>query len=107
MFTACYEAVDEIFAFIKRISTSGNTYHFIVTADHGFIYKRDKLQETDKIIHLADKEAFLNRRSIVSKEPLKDDGIISYSMGDIIGNDDSKMVSVPISSHVFKVTGGQ
>ena len=25
------------------------TYHFIVTADHGFIYKRDKLTESDKI----------------------------------------------------------
>ena len=106
VFTACNEAVEELFALIKRISTNANTLHFIVTADHGFIYKRDKLQETDKIIHLADKDAFVNRRFVVSKEALLDDGIISLSMGGILGNMDSKIVSVPVSSNVFKVTGG-
>jgi uncharacterized protein (TIGR02687 family) len=106
VFTACYEAVDEVFTMIKRISTNANTLHFIVTSDHGFIYKRDKLQETDKIIHVADKDAFINRRFIVAEDPLEDDGITSYSMGKILGNKDSKWVSVPLSSNVFKVTGG-
>ena len=41
VFHACEEAVREIMDFIHRISVSGNTYHFIVTADHGFLYKRD------------------------------------------------------------------
>lgn len=49
VFHACEEAVQEIMDLIHRISVSGNTYHFIVTADHGFIYKRDKLTESDKI----------------------------------------------------------
>ena len=73
VFTACEEAVEEIFALIRRLSGSANTYHFIVTADHGFIYKRDKLQESDKIINLADKDAFVNRRFVVSEEALEDD----------------------------------
>jgi len=106
VFTACYEAVDEVFTMIKRISTNANTLHFIVTSDHGFIYKRDKLQETDKIIHVADKDAFINRRFIVAQDPLEDDGITSYSMDKILGNKDTKWVSVPVSSNVFKVTGG-
>ena len=106
VFTACEEAVEEIFTLIRRLSGSANTSHFIVTADHGFIYKRDKLQESDKIINLADKDAFVNRRFIVSEEALKDDGILSLPMNKILGNTDSKMVSVPISSSVFKVTGG-
>jgi uncharacterized protein (TIGR02687 family) len=106
VFTACSEAVEEVFTLIKRLSVSANTYHFIVTADHGFIYKRDKLQERDKIIHLADKDSFVNRRFIVSEEALEDDGVISLSMGEILGNNDSKMVSVPISFNVFKVSGG-
>src|SRR5699024_11518294 len=49
VFNACEEAVEEIYSLIKRIATQGNTYHFIVTADHGFIYKRDKIHTTDKI----------------------------------------------------------
>ena len=49
VFVACEEAVTEIADLIRKISTNANTLHFIVTADHGFIYKRDKVTESDKI----------------------------------------------------------
>ena len=106
VFHACEEAVQEIVDLIHRISVSGNTYHFIVTADHGFIYKRDKLTESDKISGKSADKAFVNRRFIVSKATLEDDGIDHMSMGRILGNEDSKMVSYPVSSNVFKVAGG-
>ncbi|MFA9423673.1 MAG: BREX-1 system phosphatase PglZ type A, partial [Sedimentibacter sp.] len=106
VFTACKEAIDEIHALIKRLSASANTYHFIVTADHGFIYKRDKLQESDKIINGACKDAFVNRRFIISEQPLQDDGIVSLSMGKVLDNSDKKVISFPLSSNVFKVSGG-
>ncbi|PKM89153.1 MAG: BREX-1 system phosphatase PglZ type A [Firmicutes bacterium HGW-Firmicutes-12] len=106
VFIACQEAIEEIFALIKRLSTNANTHHFIITADHGFIYKRDKLQESDKIINVADKEAFVNRRFIVSEQSFEGDGIVSFPMGKILENSDHKVVSVPVSSNVFKVAGG-
>ena len=106
VFNACEEAVQEIMDLIHRISVSGNTYHFIVTADHGFIYKRDKLTESDKISGKSAEKAFVNRRFIVSKAALGDDGIDHMSMGRILGNEDSKVVSYPASSNVFKVAGG-
>ena len=106
VFHACEEAVQEIMDLIHRISVSGNTYHFIVTADHGFIYKRDKLTESDKISGKSAEKAFVNRRFIVSKAALKDDGIDHMSMGRVLGNEDSKVVSYPVSSNVFKVAGG-
>ena len=106
VFHACEEAVQEIMDLIHRISVSGNTYHFIVTADHGFIYKRDKLTESDKISGKSAEKAFVNRRFIVSKAALEDDGIDHMSMGRVLGNEDSKVVSYPVSSNVFKVVGG-
>ena len=106
VFHACEEAVHEIMDLIHRISVSGNTYHFIVTADHGFIYKRDKLTESDKISGKSAEKAFVNRRFIVSKAALEDDGIDHMSMGRVLGNEDSKVVSYPVSSNVFKVAGG-
>ena len=106
VFNACEEAVQEIMDLIHRISVSGNTYHFIVTADHGFIYKRDKLTESDKISGKSAEKAFVNRRFIVSKAALEDDGIDHMSMGLVLGNEDSKVVSYPVSSNVFKVAGG-
>ena len=106
VFVACKEAVAEIIDLIRRISTNANTYHFIVTADHGFIYKRDKLTESDKIGGINDKKAFVNRRFIVAPEVVQEDGIAHMSMGIVLRNQDTKMVSFPISSNVFKVAGG-
>ena len=106
VFVACEEAVSEINDLIRRISTSANTYRFIVTADHGFIYKRDKIAESDKIEGIKGKAAFINRRFVVSQEPLSGDGIASIEIGKILRNSDTKWVSYPISDDVFKVTGG-
>ena len=106
VFVACEEAVREIMEFIHRISTSANTYHFIVTSDHGFLYKRDKITESEKISGVSGKKAFVNRRFIVSDSPVAGDGIDVLSLGKILGNEDTKVVSFPVSSHVFKVSGG-
>ena len=106
VFVACEEAVREIMEFIHRISTSANTYHFIVTSDHGFLYKRDKITESEKINGVSGKKAFVNRRFIVADAAVVGDGIDCLSLGKILGNEDAKVVSFPVSSHVFKVSGG-
>ena len=106
VFVACQEAIAEIIDLIRRISTSANTYRFIVTADHGFIYKRDKIAESDKIEGIKGKTSFINRRFVVAQEPVSKDGIASMEMSKVLRNDDTKWVSYPISDDVFKVAGG-
>jgi hypothetical protein len=106
VFTACAEAIDEIYSLIKRLSGSANTYHFIVTADHGFLYKRDKLNESEKIGGALGKGAFVNRRFIVTDNAVQYDGVAHTSLGWILDNDDCKVVSYPVSSNVFKMPGG-
>ena len=106
VFVACEEAIAEIMDLIRKISTNANTYRFIITSDHGFIYKRDKLSESDKIGAVNDKKAFINRRFILAKEAVVDEGVQSLSMGLILDNYDTKQVSFPVSSNVFKVAGG-
>lgn len=105
VFVACEEAIAEIMELIRKISTNANTYRFVVTSDHGFIYKRDKLSESDKISTISDKQAFINRRFVVAKSALIAESVKSLSMGRILDNDDTKVVSFPVSSNVFKVTG--
>ena len=106
VFIACEEAINEIIDFIHTLSTSVNTQHCIVTADHGFIYKRDKLDESDKIDGISGKDAFINRRFVVSQHPLQIEGVSSVSMGWVLGNDNEKVVFFPVGSNVFKVPGG-
>jgi uncharacterized protein (TIGR02687 family) len=105
VFNACEEAVDEIHAMIKRL-TSANNIHFIVTADHGFIYKRDKLVESDKISGVNKNNALVGRRYVVSDERVSVDGIGSVTLGDILGTNDQRIVSFPIGSDIFKISGG-
>lgn len=87
VFEACEKAVDEIAKLIQKISTSGNTYRFIVTADHGFIYKRDKVTASDKIGGMSDSNRFVKRRYIVSKEPITEQGVCNISLGYMLGSD--------------------
>lgn len=106
VFSACSEAIQEIYDLMKRLASVANTYHFVVTADHGFIYKRDKLNESDKIGGAAGKGTFVNRRFIISDTTLQEDGVACISLGRILGNEDPKVVCYPVSSSVFKVPGG-
>ena len=106
VFVACEEAIQEIMALIGKINTNANTHHFVVTADHGFIYKRDKVTESDKIGGVSGKSAFINRRFIVAQDPVVDEGVEFMPMSRVLGNNDTKIVSYPVSSNVFKVAGG-
>lgn len=105
VFAACEEAVEEIHMMIKRL-TSANNIHFVITADHGFIYKRDRLAESDKISGFDKENIFIGRRYVVAKEKITADGIETVALGDILGNNDERMISMPIGSDVFKVPGG-
>lgn len=104
VFSACEEAVDEIQKFIEKVSGMANTHHFIVTADHGFIYKRNKVQESDKIGGMSG-NLIVKKRYIISDQPIVEDGVCSLSLGYLLGNEDHKVVSFPTGASVFKTPG--
>ncbi|MDE7477060.1 MAG: BREX-1 system phosphatase PglZ type A [Lachnospiraceae bacterium] len=105
VFRACTKAVDEIAELIQRISNSANTYRFIVTSDHGFIYKRNPVQQSDKISTAEEPGKLKKRRYIVAKEPVVDDGVLNIGLGYMLGNQDDKMVSYSYSTSVFSAKG--
>lgn len=101
VFASCEEAVEEIFALIKRLTTSANTIRYIVTADHGFIYKRDKLTESDKITGFTG----AGKRYLISDQNLTADGVEAVSMASLYGKQDERMVYFPVSADIFKAPG--
>ena len=106
VFTACEEAIEEIAALIRRLTTCANTVHFIVTADHGFIYKRDNLTESDKISNITGSKVYKAKRYVVAKKAVEADGVESLPLSAILQNDDDKIVSFPMASDIFKAAGG-
>ena len=65
VFIACQEAVDEIAFMIRRL-TGTNVTRFLVTSDHGFVYKRDELQVGNKIGDVSSKSQFMGKRYAVT-----------------------------------------
>ncbi len=102
VFVACEEAVAEIMKMIRDINARGNTHYFIVTADHGFIYKRDKLNESDKVSAVAN----AGKRYAIIDDHKVLDGVATIPMKTYLNDkNDSRYVLSPVGSDVFKVSG--
>ena len=106
VFNSCDEAIHEIFTLIKRLTTQISASSFLVTADHGFIYKREKLEEGAKIDKFYDKTDQLNRRFIVTENPYNEIGTHKMALKDVIDEENERYVVYPSTSNVFKMPGG-
>ena len=100
VFNAAQETIEDLKNLIKKLSNL-NYAHSYITADHGFIYKRDKLKEQDKV-NLDSFAEKRHKRFIISEEPLDIEGAVSIPMNylnmDLYAN-------VPIGADVFKAQG--
>jgi uncharacterized protein (TIGR02687 family) len=109
VFTACSEAIEEITALIKRLTGHLSYTNYIITADHGFIYKRDKLDESDKVTlnpKESTKTAYQNKRFILSRENAPMSGTVCFPLDYLGKNNSDVFVTVPRGMDIFKVPGG-
>jgi uncharacterized protein (TIGR02687 family) len=106
VFNACADAINEVYELVTKLARFKIASHYIVTADHGFIYKRDKLRESDKIV-LKDGVLSQSRRYALANRESSADGVRSFKLGGFIGdNMDDRFVCTPLGSDVFKTSGG-
>ena len=101
VFIACEEAVAEIVRLIRRLTISANTSHFIVTSDHGFLYKRDKLTGGSKIGGISG----ASDRFVLTDSPLQMDGVCSFPLQAFASVPDNRWVNCPIGSDLFRAPG--
>jgi uncharacterized protein (TIGR02687 family) len=106
VFVACEEAVKELFREVKYLSQNVNVYKFIITSDHGFIYKRDKITESDKIAIPSD-ALLKDRRFLITDKELASEGIISLPLSKLLNSDSKDYIAFPMSANVLKTQGGQ
>ena len=103
VFIACEEAIEEIHSLMRKISSQANTCRFIITADHGFIYKRDKLSESDKISDSMLSSGKYGQRYAVSENSLGSSGVLSIPLAST--NNKDMFVSYPLGTDIFKAPG--
>ena len=103
VFNASEESFDEIFKLVKKLTDSVNFTNHWITADHGFIYKNDKLTESDKV-DLSNKNILIkNKRYLLSKEVLNIEGTSNYSLDYL--NIEDLTVTTPKGVDIFKIQG--
>lgn len=105
VFSACAESVIEIHRMIRRLTEDISARHFIITADHGFIYKRDRIREYDKISGTELKGFYVGKRYIIGRDPIEADGVKNYDISAFLSGA-SLNVAVPSGTSIFKTAGG-
>lgn len=105
VFEAANDAIDEIVSLIKRLYNSLQISNFLVTADHGFLYREFKVNDSLKyndVSKLNPKE--LSRRYAI----VEDDSSVPYTLKfTVIETDENKQsVIIPYSYNYFKSSGG-
>lgn len=102
VFSACSRAIDEIDDLITKI-TNCNCTNFIITADHGFIYRRSEIEEYDKISTV--KGFNSKRRFALNDHPFGLDRCVEFSMDYLGDSNEGLYVSVPDSIALFRRQG--
>ncbi len=102
VFAACEEAIDEICRLIHRLTTSANVTSFLITSDHGFLYRRDKLTGSDKISGIPG----ASDRYAITEQPLKETGVCSFPLSKVCGcEEDGRFVNLPVGADLFTAPG--
>lgn len=105
VFDASSEAIEEILILIKKLYNSLQISNFIVTADHGFLYREVKVDDSLKYNDVGKlKPSELSRRYVV----VDDDTTIPYTLKfslDYLGENTSSVIT-PYSYNYFKSSGG-
>jgi uncharacterized protein (TIGR02687 family) len=103
VFIASKEAITEIVELITKLTNQGSIKSYLITSDHGFIYKRDKLNESDKV-DLSKGNIYLkNKRYLLSEETLDVYGTSQYSL-DYIDLPNAN-ITIPKGVDIFKAPG--
>ena len=105
VFNACQEAIEEIQTMIRRLTGYVSNTRYLITSDHGFIYKRDKLPESDKIKIESITAGYKNKRYLLSRSPIEGDALVSRCMA-YLSKLNKTYVTTPIGADIIKMPGG-
>ncbi len=103
IFEACQTAIDEIEKLVRDLHTTFSGVNVFITADHGFFYKRGKVESYEKTT----KETNATKqktRYAYSNEPSKEEGIISVDLSYVFGAN-SGYVNVPKGNIIYARQG--
>lgn len=103
VFDACDVCIKELEKLIKDLHNTFSGITAFITADHGFFYKRSKVQSYEKT-NRKENSILQKTRYSYSNEKMNEEGILSISLDYIFG-DNSGYVDVPKGNMIFARQG--
>ena len=103
IFTACDKAINELEKLVRDLHTTFSGINAFITADHGFFYKRGKVEsyeKTNKISNATKQKTRYSYSDSVSEE----EGILSINLDYIFGQD-SGYVNIPKGNIIYARQG--
>ena len=104
-FEATEKAISDIQRIIKIIRNELGGSNVIITSDHGFIYQRNKLEESDKLSKDINGALEVKRRYMLSHQDEYVNGTMKFSMDYILGDGSDLYAYIPNSIMRFKTQG--
>ncbi|WP_054950404.1 BREX-1 system phosphatase PglZ type A [Numidum massiliense] len=104
-FDAVEKAVDELYALVKMIGDDLGGTNVYITADHGFLYERGALAESDKIGNEQMAAIEAKRRYVLSPEQREVPGLLKIDLSAVVANEQGLKAYVPKAAIRFKRQG--
>ena len=103
IFTACDKAINELEKLVRDLHTTFSGINAFLTADHGFFYKRGKVESYEKTSKIANATKQKTRYSY-SDSKSSEEGILSISLDYVFG-ENSGYVNIPKGNIIFARQG--
>lgn len=103
IFTACEKAINELEKLVKDLHTTFSGINAFITADHGFFYKRGKVESYEKTTKTSNSTKQKTRYSY-SDSVSNEEGILSINLDYVFGKN-SGYVNIPKGNIIFARQG--
>jgi hypothetical protein len=103
VFEATKKALDELAGVVRTLKNNISAINFFITADHGYIYRRTPLAESDKTPKETEGNIETKRRFILTRQRPELQSTQRFTM-DYLGIDNLNVI-VPRGANCFKIQG--
>lgn len=105
VFSAADSSVSELLELINSIRNDLSGTNIYITSDHGFLYQRSPLDESEKIAKELDEPVEYSRRYALSNKEQELNGQVRIEVGNLLDNDNPLQLYIPNGSIRNRIQG--
>jgi len=105
VFKATDDAFKELTGLVRRLCNEISAINIVITSDHGYLYRRTKLEEHDKTPKADTAAIKSSRRYLLANEEIQQQGTQSFPMSYLTKSHSDIVAVLPRGSNCFKVQG--